>query len=172
MKRLNMLLATIGVAVAACGGGSGGDSTAVNLAPGVGAVADQRAVANQQGVAIGLSVSDEQPATVSVTASSDNPSLLPDQALVVGGSGSGRTLTATPLVDEFGESRVRIVATDSAGLTGGTAFTFTVTPEPRSTQRFVRDAFVIDPDGEPALINAVEFLEDAADDDFADLLED
>ena len=49
-----------------------------------------------------------------VTATSSNPSLVPDANVVVGGEGAGRTLTITPLPDQFGVTTISVVVAESA----------------------------------------------------------
>ena len=46
----------------------------------------------------------------------------------------------------------------------------TIVPQQISLQQFVRAEFDLAADDEPQLINAIEFDQDAEDDDFADLL--
>ena len=105
-----------------------------------------------------------------VDATSDRQTVVPDDGLSVGGSGASRTVTATPVEDTVGDALITIVVTDQDGLSASSAFFITIDPEQRSVQQFVRDAFADEPDDEPLLINAVEFVQDADEEDFADLL--
>lgn len=169
MNRFTFLLATIGVLLAAC---SSDRSDPVNTAPSIGDIADLSIAANQASPAIGFTVDDERPDSLTIVVTSDRPQLVPDAGLVIGGSGGARSLTATPVPDELGDALITIIATDVEGLSASTAFLLTVDPERKSMHQFARDVFAADADDEPVLINAVEFAQDAEEDDFADLLAD
>lgn len=171
MNRFILLMAATGVMLAACESDRGGPAP-VNVAPTISAVADLSITANRTSPAIGFTVNDERPDSLTIVATSDRQQLLPDTGLVIGGSGSTRSLAATPVIDELGDALITIVVTDTAGLSASTAFLLTVDPEQKSMQQFARDAFAADANDEPALINAVEFAQDAEEDDFADLLVD
>jgi len=169
MKHLYAGFALASLGLAACGG-SGDDPQPVNQAPTISAIADQSITANGTSQPIAFSISDEAAAEVTVTVSSDRQDVVADDGIALSGSGSARSLTITPRIDEAGDAFVTIVATDRQGLSAGTSFLLTVSPEQKSMQQFARDTFAEDADDEPALINAVEFAEDAENDDFADLL--
>ncbi len=59
---------------------------------------------------------------------SSNPVLVPDNAIVFGGSGSNRTVTVTPLPDAFGLVTITAVATDTGGGEGTASFQLTINP--------------------------------------------
>src|SRR5439155_241714 len=61
-----------------------------------------------------------------VTASSSNPDLVPNQNLVLGGSGTNRTLTITPLANQFGNALVTITATDTNSASSSQTFLLAV----------------------------------------------
>ena len=163
-------LVTAAALLAACGGGSGGDPIARNLPPGVSSISPKATVANGTSQPIDFTVSDEDVDSLSISASSDRPGLVPDDGLAITGSGRNRTLVVSPAVDTTGDAFVTIIVRDMQGLAASSSFLLTVEAERRSIQRFARDAFANSADDEPALINAVEFDQDAAEDDFADLL--
>lgn len=162
------LLASSGLLVG-CGGGSSDPTPAMNQAPKLSAIADQGIVANQPGQSVGFSVTDEQPGSVSVTVSTDSMSLLPPANQTVSGTGAARTALLSPAPDELGQAVVTVLATDTAGLTDQAQFVVTVTAQQLSMQQFARTEIDRSADDEPELINAVEFTQDAEDDDFADL---
>ena len=169
MKLRHQIVVLIGLLVAGCGGS--GSSTAVgNVAPTISAVPDQSTVANATSAAIGFTVTDEQVSSLSITASSDRQQVVPDSALELGGSGTDRTLTVTPVFDTLGDAFISIVVTDTQGLSASTSFLLTVDPLQESMQMFTRNTFAESADGDPEFINAIEFTQDADDDDFADLL--
>ena len=162
-------LALTALVVAACGS-SGPDGPARNQPPTVSAIAGMAITANQASPAIGFTVSDEQPDALAVAVISENPRVVPEDGLVLGGAGTARQLTVTPAIDTVGDAFVTITVTDADGLTAGSTFLLTVDPEQQSMQQFTRASFSVDGDGQPELVNAVEFDQDAEDDDFADLL--
>ena len=101
---------------------------------------------------------------------SDRQQVVPDDGLVLAGSGADRTITVTPVDDVTGDAFITIVVTDPTGLSASASFLLVVDPEQRSMNQFARDTFATEADDEPVLINAVEFVMDAEEDDFADLL--
>ena len=170
---MNIRYASIVVAsflVAACDSDSSRTPPVANEAPMVSAIADQNISANQASQPIAFTVADEQVANLDVTVMSDNPAVVPADGLALGGTGTNRTLTVTPTVDTTGDAFVTIIAADASGLAASTSFLLTVDPEQKSMQVFTRDLFGADADDEPNLVNALEFAQDADDDDFADLL--
>ena len=115
-------------------------------------------------------MSDEQPDNLSFTVMSDNLQLVADDGLVLGGSGTSRSITVSPVIDRTGDAVVTIIVTDAQELSASTSFLVTVDPEVKSLQQFTRETFAAPADSEPELVNAVEFVQDAGGDDFADLL--
>lgn len=169
MKLRSLSIVLVSALVAACGD-SGSDPVAMNVPPTISAIADQSIDANTTSAAIGFTVSDEQPGSLTFAITSDNQAVVPDGALALGGSGNNRNLTATPIIDTTGEAFITIVVTDTDGLGASTSFLLTVDPQVISIQQFTRDTFAAPANGEPALVNAIEFTQDADGDDFADLL--
>ena len=170
MKSVNLGLPAVLFLVAACSSGSGDDPAPVNQAPEISAIAAQSTVANGASQPIAFSLSDEAVNALTITASSDRQQLVPDSGLTIAGSGVSRTLTVNPVVDMTGDAMITIIVRDAENLAASSSFLLTVTAEQKSMQQFTRDNFVSTPDDEPELINAVEFAQDADDDDFADLL--
>ncbi len=169
MKRIHTSLIALTVLLSACGDSSN-NRAPVNQAPTISAISDVSATANQPSAPIPFSVADEEIGSLSIAVTSDRPNLVPDSGLSISGSGANRMLTATPIDDVVGDARISLVLTDREGLSASTSFLLTVDAEQRSIQQFARDAFATAEDDEPVLVNAVEFLQDADDDDFADLL--
>ena len=163
-------IALVSALVAACGGGSGSDPVAGNAPPTISAIGDRSIEANNASQAIGFAVSDEQPGSLDFTVTSDNQQVVADDGLVLGGSGTSRSISVSPVIDTTGDAVVTIVVTDTQGLAASTSFLVTVDPEVKSLQQFARDAFAASADSEPELVNAVEFVQDAGSDDFADIL--
>ncbi len=167
MKFTHLTAALIGLVIAGCGGS---DFPPVNTEPTISEITDKTTSANETSSAIAFTVADEQVSTLSLSAISDNQQLVPDTGLVIVGNGANRFLNVTPSIDSLGDAYITIIATDQAGLSAGSTFLLTVDPQQLSMQQFARTTYLEDESDDPALINAVEFDQDADDDDFADLL--
>jgi hypothetical protein len=83
---------------------------------------DERAV-----VSFVVTDPDGTASTVSMTAQSDNPALLPPGALRLAGTDAARSLTLVPAADRSGVATVSLLATDLDGHTTIRTFPFTVT---------------------------------------------
>lgn len=169
MDTKSIFLALAAALLAACGGGSG-DAPPVNVPPVLGAIADRSIEANKASAPIAFTVNDENPDQLSLDATSDTPAVVGEDGLALGGNGRNRSLVVTPVADTLGEAVISIRATDTAGSSAERRFRVAIDPESRSIQQFTRSSFDADADGEPTPINAVEFVDDADADDFADLL--
>jgi len=71
----------------------------------------------QEGIplsAIPFTVDDAEvlPDVLAITAISDNPDLLPDSHIVIGGTGANRTLTLLPLADQSGLTTITLTVSD------------------------------------------------------------
>src|SRR5262249_39418332 len=99
-----------------------------NTAPTLSAIANQTIPEDTSTSAIAFSVGDaETPAaSLNVTASSSNPTLLPNANITLGGSGANRTVTLTPAADQNGTATVTINVSDGS-LTTSSNFVLTVT---------------------------------------------
>lgn len=98
-----------------------------NTAPTITAIADRWMDSNATSVPIGFTVADGQTAAASltVTGSSSNASLLPVSGLAFNGTGSNRTISLTPAQDEIGTTTVTLTVSDGS-LTSSTSFVLTV----------------------------------------------
>ena len=71
----------------------------------------------------------ETPANALVlAATSSNPALVPTNSIAFGGSGTNRTLTATPAPDRSGTTTITLTATDASNAVATTSFLLTVRP--------------------------------------------
>ena len=170
MKTMHVSLAALSALLTACSGSGSNDAGRANQAPSITQIEQQTTVANAPSAPIAFSVDDEELSALAISATSDRQQVVADHGLSLAGTGSERTITATPVDDETGDAFITIVATDTAGLSASASFLLVVDPEQRSMQQFARDAFATEADEDPVLINAVEFVMDAETDDFADLL--
>ncbi|MEM7003432.1 MAG: hypothetical protein AAF529_21775 [Pseudomonadota bacterium] len=171
MKRL-FILSTV-LTVAACGGGGNGGASAppVNLAPTVQTVDAIQVDANQS-TSIGLTLNDDTtaPDDLIVQVIADNDLLFPSGTLAVVGRGAQRSLRLSPAVDEIGMGQVRIRVTDTQGLAAEVPVPVNVDPLQRNATSFGRELAMDDELETPELINAIDFIDDAEDQDFTDLL--
>ncbi|HUR46749.1 MAG TPA: tandem-95 repeat protein, partial [Candidatus Saccharimonadales bacterium] len=80
--------------------------------------------------ALAFTVGDaETPAgSLTVSASSSNPSLLASGNFTFGGSGTSRTMTLNPAADQFGTALVTLTVNDGNGGTASTSFNVVVNP--------------------------------------------
>jgi regulation of enolase protein 1 (concanavalin A-like superfamily) len=103
--------------------------TPVNDPPAISVLADQTLAEGASTGPIAFTVGDvdNDPAALTITASSDNPALIPAAGLVLGGSGVHRTLAITPAPGQSGAARVTLRVSDGA-LTASRAFGVTVVP--------------------------------------------
>ena len=102
--------------------------TAVNDPPTIGSVANQTTPA---GTAVGplpFTVGDVEtaPGSLTLSASSSDPTLVPVANIVFGGSGANRTVTVTPATGSTGTALITLTVNDGTG-TAATSFNVTVT---------------------------------------------
>ncbi len=169
MKIKIQIATLLSLLVAGCGGGGSDFSPApVNAPPTISTIADQSTSANVTSSAIPFTVTSAT--SLSFSISSDNQQVVPDSGLDLVSDGGSGSITVTPVIDTLGDAFITIIVTDQAGLSASTSFLLTIIPQQVSLQQFVRTEFARVEDGEPALINAVAFVQDAENDDFADLL--
>jgi hypothetical protein len=85
-----------------------------NTPPTISAFTNYHAVASAPLAPITFTVGDtESPAgSLTVTATSSNPTLIPDSNIVPGGSGADRTLTITPAPQQIGNAVIDVVVSD------------------------------------------------------------
>jgi hypothetical protein len=78
---------------------------------------------------LGFTVSDPDtpPESLVVGWMHNNPALLNDSSVVLGGSGANRTVSVTPLANAFGSATITLMVSDG-GNTTSTSFTLTVNP--------------------------------------------
>ena len=90
------------------------DSGPQNEAPAIEPIAGQRTTLNEP-VDVLVTISDEDPDTVFLAATVDDPSLVPDGNVAVLGSGAERTLRIAPAAGATGTTRVEVAARDDVG---------------------------------------------------------
>jgi hypothetical protein len=77
-------------------------------------------------VTVNFNVTDPNASVVTVSASTDNPTLVPQANLALGGVGTARTLTITPNFGQVGNGIITITATNTSGFSSRQSFTLTV----------------------------------------------
>lgn len=101
-----------------------------NAPPSIAPIAHQRQVMGIPGGPVPVLVADaETPAEVlRVTATSSNPTLIPAEGLVLGGTGEARSLRLQPRAGVAGTARIAVRVEDAGGRRAETAFVLMVVP--------------------------------------------
>lgn len=102
--------------------------TPLNNAPTISSIEDQSININEL-LSLTISISDDEsaPATLTLTGSSDNQTLVPDTNIVLTGMGSSRTLVIVPAAGQTGTAVITLIVSDEDGQTAQTSFELTVT---------------------------------------------
>jgi len=102
----------------------------VNDAPTISDLGNQTTNESTPTAALPFTIGDVETSASSLTlnASSSNPSLVPVAGIVFGGSGANRTVRITPVSTRFGSALITITVTDASGGTASDSFTLTVAP--------------------------------------------
>ncbi len=122
-------LAATAFAVAGCSGGGGdGSSPSPDAPPTLSAIADLTLNQDTASAAIPFSVVDDRTAAASlaVTVSSSDTSLIPAEGITLAGTGTNRTLMITPIETSTGSATVSVTVADAAGLSATRTFQVSV----------------------------------------------
>ena len=125
----------------------------VNDAPTISAIADLTLTEDSTATAIPFTVGDVESATASlqVTATTSNASLLPLSNIVFGGSDASRTVTLTPAANASGLALITIMVSDGLSTTNK-VFTLTVTAvNDAPTISAIPDQSVVEDSATPAI---------------------
>jgi hypothetical protein len=176
--RMTGMLAVTALTVTACGGGGyggGGGQTPMpqNAAPVVALIPAQTINQDTPTNALSFAVNDDggsDAVTVSVTSS--NAAIVPQEGLVLAGSGVNRTVTVTPAEDATGQVTITVKAQDAQGLVGTSTFGVTVTAVERSIAAYTNSTFAQGENEMPVQVSGFTFVQDAdADATFDPLLQ-
>ncbi len=104
-------------------------SAPTNTPPVISAITNRSIGVNSSVGPIPFTIGDaETPAaSLAVSGSSGNTTLVPNANIVFGGSGSNRTVTVTPAANQSGSAIITVTTTDSGGLAASDSFALTVT---------------------------------------------
>ena len=111
---------------------AGFNLTVTNYPPQISPISNQIISYNTATVPLAFAVSDfETPAdSLVLVPSSSNTNLLPVSQIVLGGSGTNRTVVLTPNANQFGVATVMLLVADELGATSQSVFNLTVTNFP------------------------------------------
>ena len=104
---------------------------AVNDAPTITSIANQTTTAGTAVGPLAFTVGDVETAagSLTVSGSSNNPTLVPNGNIVFGGSGANRTVTVTPAAGQSGTATITVTVSDGQ-LSTPTSFQLTVNAVP------------------------------------------
>ena len=110
---------------------------AVNAPPAIGNVTNRSIVVNANTGTIGFYVSDVEtaPQHLALSAASSNTGVVQNASIVLGGSGTNRTVMVTPVTNRMGSAVITLTLNDGTLATNG-MFTLTVTGTAQETWRF------------------------------------
>jgi len=92
------------------------DSVAANQRPSISAIADQNISAGGSTLDLSFTVSDAEtsPADLQVRASSSDETIIPNQSIVLGGTGADRTIRVSALPNKSGTAKITVVVSDGS----------------------------------------------------------
>ena len=162
-----VLLAAITSVIAACGSsGSRKMPTpmATNTAPTISAIAD-RSVDQDTVIPVEFGVTDRESdvGRLTLTATTDSGAVFPADGVMLGGSGTTRTLTLTPLEATTGSSVITLTLTDPEGASATRTFRVTVNSRGASMRDAALTTFAKAEADAPTAVNGYTFAQDADD---------
>jgi len=125
--------ATINVTVRDASGGTRADAfvvtvNSINDLPSISNIANKVINEDSNTGNVAFTISDvETPASsLTLSTTSSNTALVPSSGIVVGGSGSNRTIRVTPMPNKYGSATINVTVRDASGGTRADAFVVTV----------------------------------------------
>jgi hypothetical protein len=114
---------------------------AANTAPNIGRLPSLYTPINTPTRVVDFTVSDAETLATSITlsATSSDQTIIPNKGITIGGSGNNRSIYATPSAGATGSSTITVTVTDAEGLTDQSDFEVTVVPAPRNYYDFNLD---------------------------------
>jgi hypothetical protein len=165
------LLAATTLVVAACssgGGGYGGDdmpTPAANTPPVLSAITDRTVDQDTVLGPIEFGIDDRESGAgaLTVTAVADGTSVFPADGVVLGGSGTARTLTLTPLEAVTGFASITVTLRDPQGLIATRTFRVNVNARTASMREAALTTFAKAESDPATSVNGYTFAQDADD---------
>jgi hypothetical protein len=151
----------------ACGGGGGYNSPPppAAQAPTIVGLADQSLPQDTMTPVLNFQVSDADSGadSLTVTATSSDPAIIPAEGIVLGGSGANRTLQITPAPEVFGAATITIRAADPGGLATQQIVRVTVNGVFVSFTTTVNDWYALGENDDRPVLSGFTFTPDADD---------
>ncbi|MDA1274719.1 MAG: immunoglobulin domain-containing protein [Verrucomicrobia bacterium] len=109
----------------------------VNVAPTLSSITAQTVAENGTTTAVAFTLTDPDTPLVNFKfiAVSSDPALVPNENIIIGGTGANRTVQVKPAADKSGTATITLTATEPAGGNAVTAFDLTVAPLPPGITR-------------------------------------
>jgi len=135
-----------------------------NQRPTISPISDKTVLVDNRSETIPFSVSDPETSAerLTVTANSNNTSLLPNDNIGLSGTSTDHALVLAPVDGMTGMARITVTVTDNAGASTYTQFVLTVQSSIGS-RAIVRDVYGKTADSAPIVVTHVEVTEDSDD---------
>ncbi len=148
--------------LSACGGSS---YHSADPTPTISGLSDQ-SIAQDTATTLSFTVADADSgaAALTITATSSDPTLLPTDAIKVGGAGANRTLQFMPTADALGETTITVRATDPTNRVAVSSFKLRVNGVFVPVSTATLDAFAVDESGDPKPLNGMTYTGDVNED--------
>lgn len=119
--------------------GTSSETTSFNLTvngPAISAIVDQNIGVGSTAGPVAFTIGDTigSVGSLTVSATSSNPALVPASGIFLAGAGSGRTITITPVANQTGSAAITITVTDGT-LTASATFNVNVSASPSQSSR-------------------------------------
>ncbi len=149
--------------LSACGGGSSYHSA--DPTPTISGLSDQ-SIAQDTATTLSFAVADADSGTaaLTITATSSDSTLVPTDAITVGGTGANRTLQFTPTADALGETTITVRVTDPTNRVAVNSFKLRVNGVFVPVSTATLGAFAVDENGDPKPLNGMTYTGDVNED--------
>jgi hypothetical protein len=156
--RLSLCAPCTVAALIAAGCGGSNSSEAPNQAPVISAAAGVT-VDEDMVLPVSFTVNDREtpPANLTVKVTSSDPTIVPTANAVLGGGGSNRTVTLTPLPDVVGTTTITLTVTDAGGLSASASIPVTFREVRLDFYAYSRQAFQVPANGTAVTLTREKF---------------
>jgi hypothetical protein len=169
-----LVVLSVAALIGGCGGGGSrsGNPGSQNAAPTLSAVPAQTIDQDTSTAALPFTVADDGGINgVTLAVSSNDPAIVAQSGIVLGGSGANRTITITPLEDATGQVTVGVTATDAQGLPSLLNIAVNVRAVQRSFASYITTNYAQMENDTPVPVSGITFVQDAGDTTFDPLLQ-